>query len=802
MGGALRKEKLYIQVLNKKQEQEHFHQDIELIYVLEGTMEVNMGEYKTCMNPEDVLVINTNKKHSLNASQDILFVRLSIAYQLVCDVFQSVNIIFWCDSTRGESERYAELRKVMKQLLNHWLGTKGGVNNFGHIALCYQVMDILSVSFLVQASDKENMDRKDKFEERILQINTYIHANYNQPISLKDLAEKLYLSNGYLSRFFKGNYGMSFADYLSGVRLYHSVDDLLHTNKPITRIAYDNGFASAAVFNKAFKETYGETPSAVRKKSKNKNVIAKKDENDILVEERLERFLRSDEIKKKRREINSHQDVFSVKESSDTIYGWNQMINVGAAEELLKSGVREHMILLKEALKFKYVRFWSIFSKELLIDISGQNKEYNFSKLDSILDFLVQHGMKPHIELGMKPKRIFKNVQHILFEDYYQVDKVDTETWVNVLDKLMKHLVKRYGRSELASWRMELWYDERKWDKDTADEEYYQLFQLTYEIIKQYSDEIEVGGCGLRIDYMEEAGLEFLKKWKLQPCQPDYLSIIYFAYERGEIDQDRYSKRSTDNEDMLHRLASANSIINKSGMGDVKIYVTEWNVTISDRNYINDTCFKGAYIVKNMLDVYGCAAEFSYYLGSDRISEYYDSSSMLHGGMGIITKDGILKPSGFAFEFLNRLYPYYIGKGDHYLITTDQHDSYGIMFHNQKALNFNYFFSKEDEIEKERIWKYYEDRDELALQMKLTDVEDGVYQLKTYRINEENGSVLNIWEEMQFEKELSRNDIKYFRRVCEPKLTIQKCETQNRSLTVDIQLSPNEIAFIRIRRLI
>lgn len=34
------------------------------------------------------------------------------------------------------------------------------------------------------------------------------------------------------------------------------------------------------------------------------------------------------------------------------------------------------------------------------------------------------------------------------------------------------------------------------------------------------------------------------------------------------------------------------------------VYVTEWNLTISDRNYINDTCFKGAYVVKNILDCY------------------------------------------------------------------------------------------------------------------------------------------------------------------------------------------------------
>ena len=59
---------------------------------------------------------------------------------------------------------------------------------------------------------------------------------------------------------------MSFADYLTNVRLHHAVDQLLYTDIPITRIVYDNGFSSVALFNKAFKKEYGETPSAVRKR--------------------------------------------------------------------------------------------------------------------------------------------------------------------------------------------------------------------------------------------------------------------------------------------------------------------------------------------------------------------------------------------------------------------------------------------------------------------------------------------------------------------------------------------------------
>lgn len=804
MEGYSRKEKLLIQVKNEQEEREHFHQDIELIYILEGMMDVTIGEQVTHMEPEDILVVNANKKHSYKAEDGILYAQLSIDYQLVSDVFQSMDIIFWCDSTRENNERYEELRKVIKQLLKHYLSTQGGVANFGHIALCYQIMDILSVHFLLQAADRENMDEKDRFEDRILQINNYIRANYSQSISLKDLSDKLYLSNGYLSRFFKKNYGMSFAEYLTNIRLYHAVDELLYTNIPITRIAYDNGFASVAVFNKAFKKAYGDPPSVVRKKSKEQKEESANNQNDTITRQRLEKFLREDGMEQEAAKVQDRvTGTHCVKDSQMSSYKWNRMINIGAAGDLLKSEVQEHVILIKEALGIEYVRFWNVFSKDLLIDISKEDEEYNFSKLDFILDFLLRQKIKPHIELGQKPKRIHGSVQNlIMLADESVPEFTDLMHWERVLSAVMRHLIHRYGRKEIGTWRMELWMDESTKGTETGAYEYYELFERTYDVIRSFSPDVEIGGCGLRLDYMEKSGKEFLYKWAERERRPDFVSIIYYAYVRGEIDQDRYSKRNTDDNALKNCISAVKKRLDEAGMSDIKVYITEWNLTISDRNYINDSCFKGAYIIKNMLDLYGQVDDVGYFSGSDRVSEYYDSNTMLHGGTGIISKDGILKPSGFAFEFLNRLYSYFVGRGDNYLVTTDRHDACGIICHNQKKLNYNYYFMKEDEIEKENIWKYFEDRDDLEINLQLNDLENGLYQLKTYRINEHAGSVLDIWAEMGYDSELSREDIKYFRRVCEPKLSIQKQEVAEGTAAVNIRLEPNEIAFIEMRRIV
>lgn len=389
------KEKVRLGVYNEAGEgNEHFHQDIELLYVMEGTLDVTMGEQTIHMQAEDILVVNANKKHSVKGSDDILIAQLMIEYHMVSDVFQSMNVIFWCDSTKDESERYDELREVLKALLNHHLSTGGNTASFGHIALCYRVLDLLACYFLVQTADKEIGDENDKFDERIQQINNYIRANYNQQISLKELSEKLYLSNGYLSRFFKRNYGMNFAEYLTNIRLFHAVDELLYTNTPITMIAYDNGFASVAVFNKAFKKAYGETPSALRKKSKEQSEKEEETispENNSEVQKRLEKYLIENHVEKPDdQSVEKLQNRHSVKVYEEMKNCWGRTLNMGMASDMLKSEIQEHIILLKETLGFEYVRFCNPFTKEMLINIDQPDGKYNFTRLDTILDFLLR----------------------------------------------------------------------------------------------------------------------------------------------------------------------------------------------------------------------------------------------------------------------------------------------------------------------------------------------------------------------------------------------------------------------------
>ena len=245
----------------------------------------------------------------------------------------------------------------------------------------------------------------------------------------------------------------------------------------------------------------------------------------------------------------------------------------------------------------------------------------------------------------------------------------------------------------MKNWRFELWFDESLRDDRIERKKYLDRFETTYHIIKACNEEIEVGGYGIRMDYGWETRKEFLQMWSRRTYKPDFISVYYNSYERGSDGLDIFAKRSTDDDKFIHLMEKEIKIIEEAGLGNLPIYVSHWNLTPSDRNFIHDSTFKGAYIIKNVIDLWGKVTSMAYSTGSDMQCTFFDTPEPLFGGGGLIAKDGFLKPAGFAYYFLNRLFSYFVKKDKNYLVTTDMHDNYRIVCHNQKKLNYNYYLT-------------------------------------------------------------------------------------------------------------
>ncbi len=104
-------------------------------------------------------------------------------------------------------------------------------------------------------------------------IISYLSENYDQKISLEQIAHNMYLSPVYISKIFKEETGESPINYLIKIRLEKAKNILLNgSNGSIKSIANQVGYEDVYHFSKLFKKYYGISPLYYKKQAQHKDV--------------------------------------------------------------------------------------------------------------------------------------------------------------------------------------------------------------------------------------------------------------------------------------------------------------------------------------------------------------------------------------------------------------------------------------------------------------------------------------------------------------------------------------------------
>lgn len=778
-----------------KVQETHFHQNIEIIYVLEGKMEIWLETEKYKISKGNFILINSNRRHSLREiEKDLLFVRFRINYSVLTELLNMDRILFWCNSSYDKNSAYTQLKPLLDKILSRYYDKKNeGILRLS--SLYYEVLYILITHFLISSDDKRIKNQLTSDNARIFEIQTYVEENYKKQLKLTDLAKQLYLSNAYLSKYIKKQFGISFKDYINKVRLFHAIDDLVYSDKRITQVALDNGFPTSAAFNKAFRAAYKITPSAYRMKvHSSERAIVEDSSEDKAILKRIEDYLEG-KVQKTLPVKMDKMESFEVDAEKVVEYrkNWCEIINMGSLEGILNSTVQEQVLLMKEEIGFAYVRIWNIFTEDMYA-----GGRYNFSRIDRALDFLVKHKLKPYIELSFKPINIVYSINLPLVEKNNEIVFHDRSSYEKVMKDFAKHLLNRYGAEELQSWCFELWKDDRMNMQD-KDGWYFECFEIGYCALKAVESGIRVGGAGFAMGYDRYRYRELLQNWKERSICPDFISVYAYSYELIKQNNMYYGKRSLDSNFLRNQIDIFKKVLREEEFEQAELHVTEWNYTISNRNCINDSPAQAAYIMKTCIESIGNVDMLGYWHGSDICTEYYDSEGILYGGNGLLTRDSIKKPSYYAFYFLHFMQSKFLGKTENALLTTSGKGEYAIACHNCKQLTFRYSMKEEKDISIEDLGELYEDNKEIELQFSIKNVENGDYLIRVFLVNEENGSVQNTWKDMEYIKSLSAEEIYYLRQSAMPKVELHRISVEDRTLNITTKLMAHEIKMIDIR---
>lgn len=776
----------------------HFHQNLEIVYVLEGSVEVQIEPETYNLKKGDFLLINANKRHSWRATEEkILLASFQINFTMLAEYMGTNQLLFWCNTTADKNESYEQLKRVLDQMLNRFYDKeKEGAIYLNSIY--YEAIYLLVAYFMIKADDVRMKENFTPDNSRIFEIQNYVQANYQKQLSLNDLAQKLYLSNAYLSKYIKKHFGLSFLEYVNNIRLFHAVDELLYSEKKITRIALDNGFPTTAAFNKAFKEIYNMTPSAYRSTVHKEENLNENKEAKQELDKRVKEYLAGKEpVEDNTATRNMNLYVVDAKNTTEWKKPWDKIINMGNIDSLLNYDVQSQLLMMQKEIGFSYVRIYNIFMKDMYYEnISGDNK-YNFSRIDRGLDFLVEHNLKPYIELSFKPIEVNYTINSSVGDRYNEIIFHDRESYVEVMEALSSHIANRYGVNEIENWYFELWKDDRLNMLD-AKGWYFDCFEIGYHALKKISSKIKVGGAGFALGYDRYQYSILIKNWKTRNVRPDFISVYSYSYLLLQQDGVYFGKRSLDNSFVKNQLELFKDVLKAEDFMPDELHITEWNFTISNRNCINDSCAQGAYIVKTCIESIGEADMMGYWHGSDLHTEYYDSGAVLYGDNGLLTRDGIKKPSFYAFHFLKFLKKGLLGKTENALLTTDGRGVYTIACHNCKKFNYRYTMKAEKDIRVDDIDSLYEDTDSIHLKFQINNVKNGNYVMRIFYVNESNGSIQNIWKDMDYISNLSKGEVEYMKRSANPKVDMRKITVEDNVLHIETKLKAHEIKVLDI----
>lgn len=731
---------------------------IRLLFVLEGDISVQTADGLFSMKPEDFIIINKNRNCCVTRSSSYLLAVIDIDYYMVCHIVGKNIVTFRCNSVLDNGVKYEKFRYIIGEFLNEDV-IEPKKNTFTKLSSFYKLCDYMVRYFFVPDCSDETVHTDNKIEDILM----YLEKNWTRKVSLEEISQYCHMTPTSFSRYFHRETGMTYVSYANQLKLNYAEEALLYGEQTITEIALNAGFSSVPGFNRLFKKVYGVAPREYKNKIKQEK-SDKQEKMGQVFEQSFEKYNKRTRLTVVREQkIRDVQIVADAEKREEIINPWKGMVHFGPASSLLSAEYQKQIKIVKEELGIQYGCINAIFAKELKIFRNHhQTREYNFSYLDNIMDCLIDNHIYPVISFDDQLSSLIKDLNP-LKEPEYDIVFTSVEECIEVILRLIKHFVYRYGVEEVDNWIFDLWYNDFTGKTLGLEEEYFILWDRIYDCIRFLLPHAQIGGSGVGPSLGYERQIKFYKKWKIARNKPDFISINSYPYRQSENRKTvEIIGRKIDhflNED----LEEFDKVLKDSGFPDTPIMIIQWNLSFVQRNFFNDTSAKAAIMLSQMVENKKRIEKASYYVASDLYSGDVDTPNILNGASGLLSKDGIRKPVFYALQFIGQILKYVISRGENWIITTDGRGHMTILLFNSKTLNYNYYSKRESEISLDIVDNLYLESDALEISLTIGNIDNGQYYIHKQLIGPEHGDVLNEWRQLGVISPIRMKDINYLR---------------------------------------
>lgn len=246
----------------------HWHPEVELTLILSGKMEYRINDKTYIISEGEGLFGNCNTLHSGYMKDNVECTYLSITfhprylYGYENSILQTKYVDHITEGGRLPSIRLEKHvgwhREIVKRMEKIYSLSKDNPKDY-EIRVHMLLMEIWHRIYQYYEELPEEEERPQKHMERLRKIITYLQDNYDQDISLEDVADTVNICKSECCRFFKKYMNMTIMEYVMYYRIQESLS-LLKSGESVTNVSGMVGFSSPAYFGQIFKRYMKCTP--------------------------------------------------------------------------------------------------------------------------------------------------------------------------------------------------------------------------------------------------------------------------------------------------------------------------------------------------------------------------------------------------------------------------------------------------------------------------------------------------------------------------------------------------------------
>ena len=263
----------HIDTVDKNNAYWHFHPELELVYINKGQGKTHIGNHLSYFNNSQLILIGSNLAHNgftdrltANGTETTIQFKSNFLGNDFINVPEMANIVSLFDRAKKGIRFKVETKQKIGPKIEKLLEHDGLKRVFKFLEILnylantddYSILNANGFAFKAEAQDSSKIDV----------IFKYVNKNFQNHITLDEIADKVSMTVPAFCRYFKKATSKTFTQLVNEYRVVHATKLLSESQISITDVCFECGFNNFSHFNKQFNEITGKSASQYRKEIK------------------------------------------------------------------------------------------------------------------------------------------------------------------------------------------------------------------------------------------------------------------------------------------------------------------------------------------------------------------------------------------------------------------------------------------------------------------------------------------------------------------------------------------------------